>query len=369
MSKTAERFPFGRALTAVTLAALLADRFRSRAAFASRELRVCAMAEEHAALHAVAALVARGADLEALCARVAESAAALLGGEVALLLRFDEQKRAKLVGRWVRSIRDYPELGEELEFAPNSAIGSVLRTGRTSRVSAGTPSLFERQFSERVATPIELDGRVWGALAVGGAAGEGLPADAETRIERFSELVSLAIANSEARAQLVAQATTDPLTGLANHRNFHERLLDEVSRSHRYGRPLSLIVFDVDRFKSVNDSTGHLAGDAVLAGVARRIVTAMRADSLVSRLGGDEFAALLPECDAAGARMVAERARALVCAQPIGSYERVTVSAGVSELEAAWTAEEFLDRADSALYRAKGRGRDACLVYSPLSAA
>jgi diguanylate cyclase (GGDEF)-like protein len=301
-----------------------------------------ALLEEHAALQEIAAMVARGAALEDLCARVAESAARLLDGEVALVLRFDESGRGHLVGRSMSAIANYPSPGEELKFAPASAIGTVLSQRRTARVAPRTPSPFQRDLGERIATPLELDGRLWGAMAVGVAGDRALGPDSEGRIERFAELVTLAIGNAEARAQLVARATTDPLTGLANHRAFHERLQDEVARALRYARPLSLVVIDVDRFKAINDTAGHQSGDAVLAEVARRIVSVTRTDSLVGRLGGDEFAVLLPECDGATALQVAERARLAVRSRAIGSHPCVTVSVGVGDLGCAATPQQLL---------------------------
>ena len=352
------------ALTALACTALLAERMRARAAFSRREAATAAMLDEHAALHNVAALVARGAAMEQVCARVAELAAGLLHSEVGLVLRFEESGRGKIVGRWVREIANYPELGGELRFAPDSAIGTVLTTRRTARVTSGAPSVFRRQLGERVATPIEIGGRLWGVIAVGATRDDPFAPDIKERIERFAELVTLAIGNAEARAQLVVQATTDPLTGLANHGAFHQRLDDEVGRARCHRRPLALIVFDVDRFKSVNDSGGHLMGDAVLVEVSRRINAALREDWLLGRLGGDEFAALLPDCDAAGARAIGERARSLVREDEFADARTVTISAGISDLQVANNAEELLQRADEALYRAKSGGRDACLPYA-----
>jgi diguanylate cyclase (GGDEF)-like protein len=351
-------------LIALAVAAAVAERMRARTAFLRREAATAALLEEHAALHNVAALVANGAAMEDVCARVAELAAGLFGGEVGLVLRFDESGQGRIVGRWVREIANYPEPGGELRFASDSAIGTVLATRRTARVASGAPSLFRTHLGERVATPIEIGGRLWGAMAVGGRQDGLLMPDIEKRIERFAELVTLAIGNAEARAQLVAQATTDSLTGVANHGAFHERLADEVTRAQRHGRALSVIVFDVDRFKSVNDVNGHLTGDAVLAEVAQHITAALREGSLLGRLGGDEFAAALPDCDASGARTVAERARSLVREHALASGRPVTISAGVSDLQDDGNAEDLLQRADDALYRAKAGGRDACLLYA-----
>lgn len=241
----------------------------------------------------------------------------------------------------------------------------MLATHRTARVASSAPSLFRSHLGERVATPIEIGGRLWGAMAVGATQDGLLAPDIEERIERFAELVTLAIGNAEARAQLVEQATTDSLTGVANHRAFHERLADEVASARRRGRALAVIVFDIDRFKSVNDASGHLTGDAVLAEVAQQIKTELRGGSLLGRLGGDEFAAMLPDCDASGARIVAERARSLVREHALARTRPVTISAGVSDLQDADNAEDLLQRADDALYRAKAGGREPACYTQP----
>lgn len=364
MPMSEDPVPGRRAFTALAIAAVVAERMRARTAFSRREAATAALLEEHAALHSVAAFVAHGAAMEDVCARVAELAAGLLDGEVGLVLRFGESGAGRIVGRWVREITNYPEPGGELRFAPDSAIGTVLATHRTARVASSAPSPFRTHLGERVATPINIGGRLWGAMAVGGTQDRKLAPDVEGRIERFAELVTLAIGNAEARAQLVEQATTDSLTGVANHRTFHERLADEVASARRHGRPLAVIVFDVDRFKSVNDASGHLTGDAVLAEVAQQIKAELRGGSLLGRLGGDEFAAMLPDCDASGARIVAERARSLVREHALARNRPVTISAGVSDLQDAGTAEDLLQRADDALYRAKAGGRDACLLYA-----
>jgi diguanylate cyclase (GGDEF)-like protein len=351
-------------LWALATTAVVAERARARATFARREAMATSLVEEHAALHAVTALVARGADLTDLCSLVAQSAATLLSGRVGLVLRFDSAGHGELVGRCVNGIEGYPECGQRLPFEPGSAIGTVLAAGRTARVAPMAPSPFQRHLGERLATPIEIEGHLWGAVAVAGTQDHPLAPDSEERIERFAELVALAIANAEAREQLLVQARTDALTGVANHRAFQEHLEQEARRAREAGRPLALIVFDVDRFKSVNDSGGHLAGDEVLSEVARRIAVSTGPGAVVGRLGGDEFAALLPGCDAAAGRLVAERARRLVAAEPVGP-QRVTISAGVSDLAVATNPRELLKSADDALYRAKALGRDACLQSIP----
>jgi diguanylate cyclase (GGDEF)-like protein len=161
-----------------------------------------------------------------------------------------------------------------------------------------------------------------------------------------------------------ALAATDPLTGLLNHRAFHDRLAEEVSRSRRTGQPLALVLVDVDHFKQVNDTLGHQAGDGVLVEVARRLQSSVRAEDVLARVGGEEFAWLLPGTDDLAAWEAAERARQLIRARDAGAAGIVTVSAGVTDLRHAGNASDLLRLADGALYWAKDHGRDLVVRYS-----
>jgi diguanylate cyclase (GGDEF)-like protein len=318
------------------------------------------MAAEHAELHRAAALVARGESPDEVCMGVARAAATLLGAQVGLVVRLDGRERGKLVGRYLGAPMDgYPRLGEHLRFDPASAIGQVLASGRAARAEQGAASPFVNALGQRIAAPILLDGGLWGALAVSSAPGGTLPPDAENRLARFAELVTLAIGNAEAHQQLICAASTDPLTGLGNHRTFQSRLEQEVERAHRSGRALSLALIDVDRFKQINDTFGHLAGDRVLAEVAARLRAAMRDEVLLARIGGDEFAALLPDTSGADAAQLSARLHAVVRREPVDDDLRVTVSIGVSELGPGEAAQDLHQHADDALYAAKHAGRDA----------
>ncbi|HET9870583.1 MAG TPA: GGDEF domain-containing protein, partial [bacterium] len=116
--------------------------------------------------------------------------------------------------------------------------------------------------------------------------------------------------------RLTDQVLTDPLTGLGNHRFLHEAFQEEAGRQASGGRPLSCLMLDLDHFKRVNDTYGHPFGDEVLRGVAARIREGLRPGDRAARYGGEEFLCLLPDCDAAAARGVAERVRAAVEAKP-----------------------------------------------------
>ncbi|MDX6511071.1 MAG: hypothetical protein QOE36_575 [Gaiellaceae bacterium] len=151
---------------------------------------------------------------------------------------------------------------------------------------------------------------------------------------------------------------TDPLTGLGNHRHFHERLRRELERADDRGAPLSLCLVDVDDFKRVNDRLGHQEGDRVLADVASRL----RQGGEAFRLGGDEFALLLPRHDEAEALAAAEAVVARLSGLDIEQAEHVTVSAGAATVAGAGGArDDLVRRADAALYWAKAHGKNrAC---------
>lgn len=157
--------------------------------------------------------------------------------------------------------------------------------------------------------------------------------------------------------------TCDGLTQVHNKRSFDSALEREVSRATRYQRHLSLILFDIDHFKRINDTRGHLAGDAVLRQVAALVSAHIRRDDLVARVGGEEFALLLPEIPIDGARIVAEKLRGLVARTPCRFEDAeipVTSSFGVASIspEVPLTPVDLYRQADERLYEAKRGGRN-----------
>ena len=154
----------------------------------------------------------------------------------------------------------------------------------------------------------------------------------------------------------------DPLTGLANRRAFGDFLEREFVRARRRDRPLAVAMFDLDRFKRLNDTHGHLAGDLVLRETARAAAALVRDDECLARYGGEELALVLPDAPAAEALAAAERVRAAIgaCAIPFGGVLlRVSASAGVASLVPSMSAPaDIVAAADAALYRAKALGRD-----------
>lgn len=165
----------------------------------------------------------------------------------------------------------------------------------------------------------------------------------------------------EAEAELSRLATTDTLTGLANRRTILARLADEHARAARTGHTYGVLAIDIDHFKHVNDTHGHICGDDVLAAVAACLSDSLRAYDFVGRTGGEEFLAVVPETDLGTLIVVAERARASVEAQSVacgGDTVHVTVSVGAAIGGADQTPEAVISRADAELYRAKDTGRN-----------
>jgi diguanylate cyclase (GGDEF)-like protein len=167
-------------------------------------------------------------------------------------------------------------------------------------------------------------------------------------------------------ARLKETSFKDDVTGLYNRRFFTIRLEEEISRHRRFNHPVSIVVLDLDGFKSVNDELGHTAGDETLRDVAQILMKHSRGINVVSRYGGDEFAILLVETSKAGARLYAERIREVIARFRFSHGKRVTASLGVGSLpdDDAGNAEELFKMADEALYAAKRSGKNQVATFA-----
>jgi diguanylate cyclase (GGDEF)-like protein len=209
-----------------------------------------------------------------------------------------------------------------------------------------------------IVLPIRADGVPIGSLTAFTRSGrrtiddEGLD-----ELERLALRAGPALENARRYTEARALADLDGLTGLHNRRFFHETLAREVARAQRYHRRLGLIVLDLDDFKAINDRVGHLAGDAVLAETAARILSVVRTAEIPCRVGGDEFGIVLPESTREDAEQLAGRIARAIGARPIGAAGTLSLSAGVAELRAGDRPNDLFERADEALYRAKELGK------------
>ncbi|MFH1862462.1 MAG: GGDEF domain-containing protein [bacterium] len=188
---------------------------------------------------------------------------------------------------------------------------------------------------------------------------------AKLRVEELAEQLS------EANHKLQELADTDGLTGISNRRVFENAITCEFYRSQRYGHPLSCLLLDLDHFKYINDTEGHLVGDQVLREVARLLRANLRRTDILARYGGEEFIALLPEAEQQAALAVAEKLRRTIeeyLFNVEGRPLKVTVSIGISTYSGASSAsneKELLQRADENLYQAKKHGRNQCWLEAP----
>lgn len=180
----------------------------------------------------------------------------------------------------------------------------------------------------------------------------------------------LNVVNARLSQQLRSRAMTDELTGAMTRRALRELAPAMIHQAQQGGAQVAVLMLDLDHFKAVNDQSGHQAGDEVLRHCARLMTSNLRPDALLTRYGGEEFVVLAPVSDMPTARVVAERLRSVVAAEPCrvgGAAIRVTISVGVALLDPDEALEPALQRADAALYRAKRNGRDR--VESSIEAA
>ena len=326
------------------------------------------LSEEHAVMRELATVVAAGTPQADVFVLASRRIASLLGVDGCGIIEFASSESAVVGGAW--AVGDAPALapGTILPLTRGDDLHVLYSEGRAVRVDRhGDAKRAARMgYGCSLTTPVQVRGRLWGAISVASVAPDSLPAEAERVLDDFAELIGLAVANTEAHADLVEQAATDPLTRLANHRAFHERLRDELSRALRHERPLTLALLDVDHFKAINDSLGHERGDVVLAAVAATLSDVARAEDVLARLGGDEFALLMPETDeesGAGRRRARPRRDRRHRARHRADASPSRPASAASSTPA--DPDSLVRLADGALYWGKAHGRDAAWVYDP----
>jgi diguanylate cyclase (GGDEF)-like protein/PAS domain S-box-containing protein len=225
--------------------------------------------------------------------------------------------------------------------------------------------------------PLIFQDRIIGLIALDSTEPDRFTENHARLASAFASQVAAALENARLYEETRRLSITDPLTGIGNRRHFIELAQREFQRSHRYQRPLSLIMMDLDHFKVVNDTYGHLVGDKVLQAIAKLCENNLRESDIIGRYGGEEFLILLPETpgnsteteanDEHTAKAVAERLRKMVESTPTQTAQGeipITVSLGIAELtENVDDLDTLIDRADQALYQAKQSGRNQSVVW------
>ena len=206
---------------------------------------------------------------------------------------------------------------------------------------------------------LDLEEEALGELGVFSA--ETLSASRKKIVETLVASLLYSLRNALMYREAISASARDPLTGINNRSSFRKVLDREVELSHRHGAPLSLIMLDVDRFKSINDKHGHMVGDLALKSIAKCMLSCIRESDILFRYGGEEFCIALSNTSLAGARKLAERVRRaleILVVRTSGVRLHVTASFGVATLEEKEDAENLVEKADHSLYRAKALGRN-----------
>ncbi|MFI6825067.1 diguanylate cyclase [Micromonospora sp. NPDC050187] len=334
-------------------------------------------------------------DLDRILRVILHSAIAATGARTGTVLLVEED--GVLVGRCATGPDgdDVPEPAALRVPVGSGVVGTVAATGepRRGRVEPGDGPPGGADGRTYVAVPFAAPGATadvpWRSAPPGEAApgtlgvlvlydrlgADGFDDHDLVTLRTFAGHAAVAVENVRVHEEAQRLSLTDPLTGLWNYRYLRESIRREVERASRFGRMLSVLALDLDLFKKVNDTYGHAVGDAVLVEFARRVRGEIREVDLAFRQGGEEFVLLLPETDARGAAIVAERLGAVVRDGPFEAESHsgvpaaapvriaVTVSVGIAVYpDHGSTAQQVLDAADDALYAAKAAGRDTYRV-------
>ena len=249
----------------------------------------------------------------------------------------------ELLGKAVHEVFHHQRADGTCLPAAECPVLKTITTGATYRSEENT---FRRKDGQLfpaavVATPLMEHGQITGSVTV---------------FQDISERKHAAEQLQQLNQLLVRQATTDPLTGISNRLKFNDTLTAEIHRSRRYTLPLSLIMFDIDRFKRINDTYGHHVGDCVLRELSRAVAQNVRIHDLFARWGGEEFMIMVTNSPLENARLFAEKLRALIAEHRFSCNGPVTCSFGVAQFVCDETDDLFTRRVDDALYRAKARG-------------
>jgi diguanylate cyclase (GGDEF)-like protein len=307
-------------------------------------------------------------ELNQVLATVVEAAVRLTGADAGALYLLDE-RGGQLMRRAARAPGE-PAASAMTEPADDALAAQVIGANRPAnwRPAPGPPPRAGLPAYPALCVPLRLRDHMVGALAVDNRRqGRGFADSDLGPLGALADTAAVAMANARLFAELQIQSITDSLTGLFNRRHLFALAEREFQRARRFGRPLSVIMLDVDHFKQVNDTHGHAVGDQVLAEVARRLRSSIRAIDLIGRYGGEEFVLVLPETELPGAGLLGERLRLALANTPVPTLSgplAVTASLGVASTQPdVADVATLINRADQALYAAKEAGRNRVLPY------
>jgi diguanylate cyclase (GGDEF)-like protein len=308
--------------------------------------------------------------LDALLVRIADTLADLIPHDTLTIYEADEA-HGRLVPMIVRDEYADEIMGSRIDFdegvtgwvATRREAALVNQAHLDPRISVvpGTPIDPEALIS----IPLIARSQIKGVLNIYRVGDEAMFSEAEFDLaQRFADAAALALDNAQIRARLEHQAQTDSLTGLFNHRAFHEQLLNALQEASRTHRPVAVLMLDIDDFKRVNDVHGHGVGDEVLQHLAETLRSCVRPQDVVCRLGGEEFGVIMKSCDGPDAVRVAERIVARAAEAEMPAVGAVTVSVGLARgPEHAMNPRELAACAEAAMMTAKVQGKNRIVLY------
>ena len=290
----------------------------------------------------------RSLDLEAIRDAVGQQLPRLVGSDAAWVL-------VRLDGKWHAILGAAGEDRRETENVRQDIADRVMTGAREARSSKAIYT------AGHLCVPLDAGGQSIGVLGVPESAGP-FGGARDRHLAAAAALLAISVRNAQLFKEIREHGLRDGLTSCYNRTHAMDGIDTELRRARRSQATTSLIMFDIDLFKQVNDRYGHLCGDAVLAAVGERMRAALRVSDLKCRYGGEEFLVLLPDTPLAGAKHVAETLRREIADMQVvwkGSPVKVTASFGVtSSLPSEVDVQAFIGRADAALYRAKDQGRN-----------
>ena len=309
--------------------------------------------------------------LDALLDRIADALADLIPHDSLTIYEADEPRRI-LIPVWARDkwadkiLADRCPFGVVLtgwgvEHREAARVNQAQNDPRVATVP-GTP---DDEPEAMITVPLIARDSVKGALNIYRLGEDALFDDDEFELaKRFGDAAALALDNAQIRARLEHQATTDSLTGLYNHRAFHERLRKSLASASRSHEAVSVLMLDIDDFKRVNDIYGHGAGDEILRGLAETLKDSVRTSDAVYRLGGEEFAIVIASRSPENAEQLAHRVVERVTATDFDPAGRITISVGLARgPEHAMNPRELIACAEAAMMSAKARGKNQIVLY------
>ncbi len=303
--------------------------------------------------------------------RIADSLADVIPYDAFTIYQADEARRLLIPvmarDRWADEIMsDRPVLGEgitgwAIDHCEPQLVNDAHLDPRVKTVP-GTP---DDEPESLISVPLVARGAVKGALNVYRlGAGARFTEEEFELAKRFGDAAALALDNAQVRAALELQAQTDSLTGLYNHRYFHDRLRSELNRASRTHDSIAVLMLDIDDFKRVNDIHGHGVGDLVLVELVDLLQATVRASDVVCRLGGEEFGVIMASCDAGDALGLARRIVDRLAETEIGPAGKLSVSIGIAQgPEHAMNPRELVACAEIAMMTAKARGKDQAVLF------